>query len=173
MSLQDVIKQVRNDEGNRGEWLLIQGDAADLNLATDCALSRVEIDENSSDLREIIPPEYLKRGFRSTIDHETVRDCIRWADRLSGRQDDEAAAEIIRYYIRFDAWPETLGAPDPPPPEEIIKRLDREFYAALGPEQPGTQCRHEGCGRGTTRFSVFCRVHQFEQVKKKPCPFQH
>jgi hypothetical protein len=23
------------------------------------------------------------------------------------------------------------------------------------------------------QFSLFCRVHQFEPVKKKPCPFDH
>src|SRR5690349_337269 len=105
MSLQEVITQVRDHEGNREDWLLIHGDAANLKLTTDCALSRVEIDEDSGDLHEIIPAEYSSRGLRSTIDYQTVQECIQWADNLSGRQDDKAAAEIIRYYLRFDAWP--------------------------------------------------------------------
>jgi len=80
---------------------------------------------------------------------------------------------MIRYYIRFDSWPDKLGAPDPPPAHEIIARLDREFYDALGAERPGSQCRKEGCPRGAVQFSAFCRIHQFENVKKKECPFSH
>jgi hypothetical protein len=61
----------------------------------------------------------------------------------------------------------------PSPVVEMRHELDREFYDSLGPERTGTKCRHEGCQRGTIKFSVFCRLHHFEQVKRKPCPFQH
>ena len=172
MSLQDVITKIRNREGNPDEdWLLISGDGINLGLNTDCALSMIEIDEDSGDFEEIIPADMKERGLRSTIDYETVKACIDWGDRLAGRQDDAAAAEMIRYYIRFDSWPDRLGAPDPPPPEEIIARLDFEFFDSLGHEREGTTCRREECPRGTVVFSMFCARHHFENIKKKPCPF--
>lgn len=172
MSLQDVITKIRNREGNPHEdWLLISGNEVDLGLDTDCALSLIEIDEDSEEFEEIIPADLQERGLRSTIDYETVKASIDWGDRLAGRQDDAAAAEMIRYYIRFDSWPDRLGAPDPPPTEEIIARLDFEFFDSLGHEREGTTCRREECQRGTVVFSVFCARHHFENIKKKPCPF--
>lgn len=51
-------------------------------------------------------------------------------------------------------------------------RQDRAFYAVLGDERPGIPCRTEGCTRGAIQYSVLCRVHHFESVKKRPCPFQ-
>lgn len=172
MSLADIITKVRSGEGNPHEdWLLIAGNAGDLKLDTDCALSIIEIDEDSPGLEEIVPRELKERGLTSTIDYQTLRDCIGWADRLAGRSDDAAAAEVIRYYIRFDAWPDRLGATDSPPADEIIDRLDREFFESLGPEREGTKCKRDGCSRGTVAFSAFCAVHHFESVKKKPCPY--
>lgn len=163
---------IRNREGNPDEdWLLISGDGADLSLDTDCALALIEIDEDSGDYEEIIPSELQERGLHSTIDYETVKDSIDWGDRLAGRQDDAAAAEMIRYYIRFDSWPDRLGAPDPPSPEEIISHLDREFFDSLGHEREGTRCRREGCSRGAVLFSAFCARHHFENIKNKLCPF--
>lgn len=47
----------------------------------------------------------------------------------------------------------------------------QEFYQQLGPEDPAVRCRHPGCQRGRIRFSVFCRMHHFESLKHKPCPF--
>jgi hypothetical protein len=52
-------------------------------------------------------------------------------------------------------------------------RQDREFYEVLGRERPSIPCRTEGCTRGAIQFSVLCRVHHFESVKKRPCPFQN
>lgn len=172
MSLRDVITKIRNREGGPNEdWLFISGNAIDLRLDTDCALAAIEIDEDSEDLEEIVPADLRHCGLRSTIDYETVKASIDWADHLAGRQDDSAAADIIRYYIRFDAWPDTLESPDPPPAEEIIARLDLEFFESLGPERERTTCRREGCSQGAVAFSAFCARHHFESIKKKPCPF--
>lgn len=49
--------------------------------------------------------------------------------------------------------------------------MDREFYDSLGEKQPGTRCRREGCEKGVVRFSACCRVHHFENLKGKVCPF--
>ena len=48
---------------------------------------------------------------------------------------------------------------------------DRRFYEVLGPERPDVPCRRNDCARGAIAGSVFCRVHHFEQIYRKPCPF--
>lgn len=171
MSLHDVIRQIRSGEGNRNHWLLIHGEAEELGLSTDSVLSRVDVDEDSEDLEEIIPQEFADRGLWSTIEFETVRNCIAWGDRLADGPSDEAAADVIRYYIRFDAFPESLGASDPPSPDVIQEKLDREFFESLGEERSGTHCRASNCSRGAVGFSAFCARHHFESVKRRPCPF--
>jgi hypothetical protein len=57
--------------------------------------------------------------------------------------------------------------------ERFTREMDRKFYDSLGEERPDCRCQHEGCLRGSVRFSVFCRPHHFENVTKKPCPFSH
>lgn len=168
-SLRSVIQLLRANDASRNYWLYIKGDAKDLSLDTESDLGCPEFDEDTDE--EIDPPGFFERGLFSTIDIGTVNACIKWADRLAAKRDDEAVAEIIRYYIRFDAWPETLNAPDPPPNEEIMRRLDREFCDKLGHEDATTQCRREGCSSGIVKFSVFCRRHHFENIYHRSYPF--
>lgn len=54
---------------------------------------------------------------------------------------------------------------------EGARRIDREFYDSLGTERGDAQCRKHGCKRGAVSLSVFCRVHHFESVCKRPSPF--
>lgn len=170
MLLSDVIATVRSaTTPNPDLWLYISGAAGALALETDCDLA-VPSEDEETDV-EILPEGFAERGLRPALDYQTVEDCVRWADRLAGGQDPAACCEVIRYYVRFDAWPETLGAGDPPPIEDITARLDREFYDSLGAERPGTQCRRTACGLGTVEFSVLCPSHHFESIKNKPCPF--
>jgi hypothetical protein len=51
------------------------------------------------------------------------------------------------------------------------REYDRAFYDRLGPESRWKRCQAEGCKRGRVAMSVFCRQHQFENVRKRPCPF--
>jgi hypothetical protein len=51
------------------------------------------------------------------------------------------------------------------------RAADRKFYDGLGPERPEEPCRAEGCRRGAIHYSVFCRSHHFEEMYKRPCPF--
>lgn len=77
------------------------------------------------------------------------------------------------------SWKE--GSGPPVSDEELRQRLkaskqmtlgiDKEFYDLLGPEDDAQKCRAEGCERGVVRFSVLCRPHHFENVRKKPSPF--
>ena len=55
--------------------------------------------------------------------------------------------------------------------EAITLALDRDFYDRLGPERATVPCRHAGCPKGAISNSVFCRVHHFESICHRPCPF--
>ena len=168
-SLRSVIQRLRANDASPDHWLYIKGNTKDLSLDTESDLGCPQFDEETDE--EIDPPGFSERGLKSIIDKETLDSCIEWADRLAAKADDMTVAEIIRYYIRFDAWPETLNAPDPPPAEEIMRRLDREFCDKLGQEDVTALCRREGCSRGTVKLSVFCRRHHFENIRRRPYPF--
>lgn len=49
---------------------------------------------------------------------------------------------------------------------------DREFFAVLGSERPDVPCGHPECNRGAVLQSVFCRIHHFEQIMQRQCPFR-
>jgi hypothetical protein len=49
----------------------------------------------------------------------------------------------------------------------------KEFYDSLGEERPAVPCREPGCKRGAITLSVLCRVHHFEMIRRRPCPFSH
>jgi len=167
--LRSAIRRLRANDASDDCWLYISGDAEDLMLDTEADLGCPEFDEDADE--EIHPPGFDARGLWCTIDKQTVDACLQWADRLAGHADDRAAAAVIRYYIRFDAWPEALDSPDPPPAIEIKGRIDRAFCDALGEEDVTRQCRHEGCYRGAVRLSVLCRRHHFEDICGRPYPF--
>lgn len=168
-TLDDVIDHIRTATVDRDLWLYIKGDADDLHLHTSAELGVPEFDDTSGE--EIGPRAYMEQGLHETIDAETLEDCIKWADKLSGAADNRAAVGVIRYYIRFDAWPDRLDAPDPPPAVETNLQFYREFMDLLGPERADVQCRREGCERGAIELSVFCRPHHFESVQRVPYPF--
>jgi hypothetical protein len=48
---------------------------------------------------------------------------------------------------------------------------DRAFFDGLGEERPHPRCAAPNCPRGAILHGVFCRVHHFEMIKGKPCPF--
>ena len=58
-----------------------------------------------------------------------------------------------------------------PPKKRRFPITEREHYEFFGVEDPATKCREATCQRGTVRFSVLCRVHHFEDVFRKPCPW--
>ena len=56
--------------------------------------------------------------------------------------------------------------------EAAVRERDRRFYDSLGAERADTPCREPGCTRGAVVASVLCRVHHFEAVQHKACPFR-
>ncbi|MBC3806507.1 hypothetical protein H8K52_03975 [Undibacterium seohonense] len=55
--------------------------------------------------------------------------------------------------------------------ERIILESDREFFQQLGTEDQTQSGKNASCTRGRIEYSVFCAVHHFEQIRKRPCPF--
>lgn len=65
-------------------------------------------------------------------------------------------------------------APDPAHDAKVKAwqlEQDRKFCELLAEERADVPCRSDGCTRGAVQFSVLCRVHHFESVRKRPCPF--
>lgn len=56
--------------------------------------------------------------------------------------------------------------------EAVTLAADRKFFDLLGNEDPAKPCRKEGCTRGRIQYSALCKAHHFEQLRKKPCPFE-
>jgi hypothetical protein len=112
------------------------------------------------------------RGLRfETLDAPTIEDVVRWARQFRDPPDDDLMLQSFVWYLRHDAFLPRPDAPPPPPPDVIMHGVDREYYESLGAARVGTRCVEPGCTRGAVAHSVLCRVHQFEMVKKRSCPF--
>lgn len=107
------------------------------------------------------PPRHMRGVSRARV-------LELWAKLAAGRIDE----------IEEEPWSPGRGI-EPPTDEENAERdaallqLDREFYDSLGAEREDERCRAPNCGRGAVRASLFCRVHQFENVRGRPSPFAH
>src|SRR5262245_48824235 len=51
--------------------------------------------------------------------------------------------------------------------DALVHELDHRFYDSLGAEREDVRCKASNCSRGAVRASVFCRVHQFENVHRR------
>ena len=76
------------------------------------------------------------------------------------------------YYYDYDAFLPERGY-KPPPTDQIMHDLNLKFYNQLGEESADVICKNPDCERGKIDMSVYCRVHHFEMIKKKQCPFNH
>lgn len=168
-TLETIIERFRSQDVASDDWLYVSGDFENLSLQSEADIGVPQY-EDETDV-ENDPVGFAERGLGITIDCETVDACIKWADQLSGTRDNEAAADIIRYYVRFDAWPQTLGSPDPPSGEEARRLFAKNFCDALGDERVNVACKQSGCFRGAVRMSVYCRRHHFESVNNQAYPF--
>lgn len=101
-----------------------------------------------------------------------VEDVCQSALRLNSAPDVNFYLRAFVYYLRFDAFLPSLDAGEPPSREEVLLTLDRTFFESLGEERTDYQCRRESCTRGVVKLSAFCRVHHFENVRGRPCPFE-
>jgi hypothetical protein len=113
-------------------------------------------------------------GFvQEGLDRDTLEDVAGVASQFVPAPSDELLLESFIYYWRFDAWLPFPGAPEPPPADVIAQNEARKFYDSLGAERASVKCRAQGCDKGAVPFSVLCKKHHFEMVRKIPCPFTH
>ena len=154
-------------DGVAGDWLYLPGEYNAWTLDTEAYFPPIDPESGEP----VLDPGHASRAYRETLDLQTIEDVVQVADRLAGRPDDATRFETLIYYVRFDAFPSQIGASDPPPWEETRRRLDREFYDGLGAEDASRPCRTAACSHGSVRLSVFCRVHHFESICRRPCPF--
>jgi len=148
-------------------WVYFR-EQTDPTLDTECLL----LFDDDLDSEDDIPPKARHAGFLvEGLDTETIEDCLLRSQQFGAEDNLLADLESCIYYWRFDTFLPYLGAPKPPPPDVVTKNLDRQFYQSLGHERASTPCRAQNCSRGAIQYSVFCRVHHFENIQKKPCPF--
>jgi len=168
--LRDLLRAALREELPDG-WFYLP-EAPKLELTTPVLFftgdSELEDDERG------IPRAASGRGFPNEgLDTPTLVSVVLGASQLASPPSDELLLEAFLHYQKFDAFLPQPGAPDPPPWKESERRLDREFYDSLGPERAGVPCREPACTRGAISYSVLCRPHHFENVKRKVSPFQH
>lgn len=106
------------------------------------------------------------------LDNQTMQDVARGAVLLDPDASDALLVRAFSYYHRFDAFLPSIDAPNPPAREQVLLKIDRDFYDSLGAESSEMHCRREGCTHGAVYLSAFCRKHHFENVRGQPCPFE-
>src|SRR5690349_11014782 len=122
MTLREVFHSPPDDAPD--DWLYLPGEHTAWTLDTEAYFP--PIDPDSGEPR--LPPEHSSRGYRETLDIQSIEGIVQGADSLAGRPDDAIRLEAFIYYFRFDAFLPRIGAPDPPPWEETQRKLDRKFY---------------------------------------------
>jgi hypothetical protein len=172
MTLKQAIQKFRCHDVDSTYWLyLAYSPYKDLTLDSRAEIGEVGFDQMTGN--ETFPSEFLASGLHATLDFEVISECIVHADELAGSEDDEAAADVIRYAVRFDRLPDSLGAEDPAGVTEQRRGPVYALYDSLGAEDNTRPCRSEGCSRGSVSFSAFCRQHHCESVLHYPCPLSN
>jgi hypothetical protein len=168
--LRDLLQAALRDELSDGWFYLPESSSIDLSTPV---LLIVDADDLEDD-EPGIPRAASDRGFpREGLDTPTLIAVVQGAARFASPPSDELLLESFIYYHEFDAFLPHPGAPDPPPRSEIEHSSDRQFYDSLGPERADVPCRELACTRGAVAYSVLCRPHHFENVKRKVSPFKH
>jgi hypothetical protein len=146
------------------------------NVGSPCASTPsffLRSEEMPEDLDDV-PASAVAAGFpREGLDTHSIENTFKAAQQFDRDPSDALLVESFVYYWRFDAYLPKPNAPDPPPPDVSRLIQERKFYDSLGPERLNTKCRAPDCSRGTVKFSVHCRVHHFEQIWNRACPFRH
>jgi hypothetical protein len=111
-------------------------------------------------------------GFQyEGLGRASIEDTAEWARQFEDPPSAELLLKSFLYYWEHDAFLPSPDAGPPPPWSETQAQLDREFYDILGEERISVRCAEPNCSRGAITLGVFCRVHHFEMIQKRPCPF--
>jgi hypothetical protein len=115
------------------------------------------------------------KEFQPVRNHQSEEsrvECRVEENRFRGFGDPYRLEEILRIFLNW-AMLQTEDWLKPPPTlsEEEQERLeDNSFWDSPGEELGPEICKHEGCYRKRIRYSVMCREHHFEMVRKRPAP---
>jgi hypothetical protein len=123
------------------------------------------------DLRDTILEGVPFRPIKSgdADEDELWIDCRVEAKQFHGTGDPSRIEEILNHFIEWaKTRPNWLAVPDE---SMLAQRNDRELWEHLGKSVGGERCRVDGCSGWRVRHSVFCRVHHWENVFGRPCPF--
>jgi hypothetical protein len=169
--LRDLLRAALRDELPDGWFYLPESSKPDLATPVLLITDAGDLEDDGSG----IPAAALAsdRGFPlEGLDTATLVSVAQGATEFAMPPPDELLLEAFLYYLEFDAYLPSPGAPNPPSRREIEHDLDRKFYDSLGPERADVPCREAGCTRGAIAYSVLCRPHHFENVKRKVPPFR-
>lgn len=109
-------------------------------------------------------------GLVATLESAMIESIVASASQLTEPLTDELLLESFQYYYDYDAFLPYSGY-QPPSRETWQQQRDRDFYDCLGQERLDQPCKNSTCQRGAIEGSVFCKVHHFEMIQHKPCPF--
>ncbi len=113
-----------------------------------------------------------KKRLITTLDSGTIESIVSFAKGLECELTDELLLESFLYYFDNDAFLPHSGF-KPLSPDEHQRKVDRDFYDCLGKERTEIQCKNETCQKGAIKGSVLCKIHHFEMMQKRTCPFTH
>ena len=170
LEMEPLIKILKRADGQLEEgWLYLPenevwnvdtlGQIIDVDMLTES-----EVDENDE------PLIAQEKGLISTIDAGTIENIVSFAKNLDNEFSDDLLLESFLYYYNYDAFLPSPGF-KPHPPEDHQRKIDRDFYDSLGVEREEVECKKEQCQRGAIKGSVFCKIHHFEMIQNKTCPF--
>jgi hypothetical protein len=168
--LVDILRRAVNNDLEIG-WLYLprgvewQAQTPGIVLNADAMLPE-ELDKEGEPLFAI------QTNLIPTLDDATLEDVARGAALIEAAPSDELLLEAFKYYYEYDAFLPERGY-EPLPIEELRLSIDREFYDSLGEESRSERCRQDGCERGRIQHGIYCRVHHFEMIRQKLCPFAH
>ena len=170
-TLIQILRQALNSEIEEG-WIYLPKDKKWSLNSPAIVLDLDEMDESEVD-EEDLPILAKQKNLIETLDCSTIEDIVDVARRdIQDPPSDDLLFEAFLYYYNYDAFLPERGF-KPPPTEQILHDLDLDFYNQLGEESSEIKCKKDDCGRGKIEMSVYCRVHHFEMIKKKQCPFNH
>lgn len=149
----DILRKAVDSELGDG-WLYLENKEG----GWDDASKGMLVDHNQGGVAET--------GLIETLANYIVEDIARAAVQIEPVLSDETLLDAFNYYWVHDAFLPEKNHTAPPPPSEA----DVRFYLSLG-EERAINCKHSGCDRGAISLSVFCRIHHFEMIQQKPCPF--
>jgi hypothetical protein len=123
----------------------------------------IDLDDTNLEGKEFQP-------IKNHPSEETWVECQVEDNKFCGFGDFNRLEEILSIFLDWaKSQNEDWLKPPPPLSEEEQERLeDNDFWESLGDEIGPEICKQDGCSRQRIKYSVICRQHHFEMVKRRP-----